>query len=99
MPADGVVEQPQVGVLEDVKDGNLVIPPPVSSTVPVTPTPITTSPTTVTNPATYCIEPGDTLFALASKFNTTVPAILAANPQISNPDLIYAGEILNIPQA
>ena len=94
MPADGVVEQPQVGVMEDSKEGKVVIPISEPSPAPVMP-----AQTPIANPTTYSIEPGDTLFALAAKFNTTVPAILAANPQITNPDLIFAGEILNIPQA
>jgi GH25 family lysozyme M1 (1,4-beta-N-acetylmuramidase) len=98
MPADGVGEPPQSGEPEDVKDDKVVIPTSAPSTVPVTPAPVIPTSVPVTEPATYCIEPGDTLFALAMKFNTTVQDILAANPQITNPDLIFAGEILNIPQ-
>jgi lysozyme len=51
------------------------------------------------SPLTYCIQPGDTLFELAMRFHTTVDAILAANPQITNPNFIRAGQNLNIPQA
>ncbi len=43
------------------------------------------------------IQPGDTLSAIAASNNTTIAAILAANPQISDPNLIVAGETLNIP--
>ena len=46
---------------------------------------------------TYTVQPGDTLTAIARRFNTTVPAIVAANPQITNPNLIYVGDVLIIP--
>jgi len=46
---------------------------------------------------TYTVRPGDTLAIIAWRFNTTVSAILAVNPQITNPNLIYAGQVLNLP--
>lgn len=45
----------------------------------------------------YTIQPGDTLFLIAQRFNTTVNAILAANPQITNPNLIFPGQVIFIP--
>ncbi|MBS2028524.1 MAG: LysM peptidoglycan-binding domain-containing protein [Deltaproteobacteria bacterium] len=45
----------------------------------------------------YRIESGDTLSGIASRFGVSLGALEAANPQISNPNLIYAGESLNIP--
>ena len=45
----------------------------------------------------YTIQKGDTLSALANKYGTTVQALLSANPQITNPNLIYAGSTLKIP--
>ncbi len=45
----------------------------------------------------YTIQKGDTLSALAAKNGVTVQALLKANPNITNPDLIYAGASLNIP--
>jgi len=45
----------------------------------------------------YMIMPGDTLYSLAVKYNTTVDEILYYNPQITNPNMIYAGEYLCIP--
>lgn len=45
------------------------------------------------------IRSGDTLSKIAGRHNTTVGALLAANPQIKNPDLIYAGQMLNLPGA
>ncbi|HLL85525.1 MAG TPA: LysM peptidoglycan-binding domain-containing protein [Longimicrobium sp.] len=43
------------------------------------------------------IKSGDTLSALAQKHNTSVSALMQANPQIKNANLIYAGRSLNIP--
>lgn len=46
---------------------------------------------------TYVVQPGDSLFTIAQKFNTTVGVILSANPQITNPNLIFPGQSLVIP--
>src|SRR4051794_9056930 len=43
------------------------------------------------------IKSGDTLSALAQQHGTTVDALVKANPKIKNPDLIFAGDTLNIP--
>lgn len=45
----------------------------------------------------YVIQKGDTLTTIARKFNTTVQAILDANPQITNPNIIFAGRTIKIP--
>lgn len=43
----------------------------------------------------YCVvEYGDTLSGIAAQFGTTVESLISANG-ISNPDLIYAGQVLN----
>ena len=47
----------------------------------------------------YTVQPGDTLFFIAQRFGTTVPAILACNPQITNPNLIFPGQVLCVPGA
>lgn len=46
---------------------------------------------------TYTVRPGDTLTAIARRYNVTVSAILAANPVISNPDYLVVGLIICIP--
>lgn len=46
--------------------------------------------------STYQVKPGDTLYSLSKQFKTTVTAIVAAN-NIANPNLIFAGQILEIP--
>ncbi|SDG99679.1 LysM peptidoglycan-binding domain-containing protein [Desulfosporosinus hippei] len=45
----------------------------------------------------YIVQAGDTLFKIAQTYNTSVEAILAINPQITNPNLIYPGQIILIP--
>lgn len=47
---------------------------------------------------TYKIKYGDTLSEIAAKFGTTVSKIMAANPSITNKNLIYAGNTLKIPK-
>ena len=44
----------------------------------------------------YTVVAGDTLNSIAARFNTTVPAILRANPGL-NPDFIVIGQRLCIP--
>ncbi len=46
----------------------------------------------------YKIKSGDTLSAIAKKYNTTVSKIMAANPSIKNKNLIYAGKTIKIPK-
>ncbi|MBE2220761.1 MAG: LysM peptidoglycan-binding domain-containing protein [Anaerolineae bacterium] len=69
--------------------------------VTVTPGPTSTSvppnPTVPSGTFQYVVRPGDTLSSIARKFNTTVNAIMSVNPQISNPNLIYAGQVILIP--
>jgi cell wall-associated NlpC family hydrolase len=45
----------------------------------------------------YLIRRGDTLWALAQRYGTTVNALMQANPQVKNRNLIYTGHHLNIP--
>lgn len=45
----------------------------------------------------YTVKAGDTLYIISQKFNTTITAILAINPQITNPDNLYIGQVINVP--
>jgi peptidoglycan endopeptidase LytE len=45
----------------------------------------------------YTVQRGDTLRVIADRLNTTVDAILKVNPQIGNPNLIYVGQVINLP--
>ncbi len=46
----------------------------------------------------HTVEKGDTMWKLAVKYKIGTGEIISANPQIENPNLIYPGQILNIPQ-
>lgn len=43
------------------------------------------------------VHPGDTLSGIAQSLGVSLSSVEQANPQISNPDLIYAGQSVNIP--
>lgn len=45
---------------------------------------------------TYIVQKGDTLSKIANKFNTSVSEILKINPNITNPNIINIGQIINI---
>ena len=49
--------------------------------------------------AQYTIKNGDTLWDIAKNNNTTVEDIQKANPNIKNPNLIYSGNTINLPDA
>ena len=63
----------------------------------------TAGPTASFSPAgptvTHIVLAGETLASIAARFHTTVAAILAANPQITNANRIYRGQRLQIPVA
>jgi LysM repeat protein len=46
---------------------------------------------------TYVVQYGDTLRKIANRIGSTVSDILAVNPQIQNPNLIYVGQVINLP--
>lgn len=47
---------------------------------------------------THTVKQGDTMWKLAVKYQVGISEMIRANPQISNPDLIYPGQVLTIPQ-
>jgi DNA-binding beta-propeller fold protein YncE/4-amino-4-deoxy-L-arabinose transferase-like glycosyltransferase len=72
-----------------------------------------TSPTTVVSPTamaecrtlpgscagnTYTVQPGDTLQCISQCTGVTLEALLAANPEIDDPDLILPGQAIVIPR-
>jgi LysM repeat protein len=80
-----------VGQVVEIPGGQEATPTPTTAST-TTPTPTPSGETT-----TYAVQPGDTLTRIAQRFGTTVQAILAANPQITNPNLIYVGQVIRIP--
>lgn len=46
---------------------------------------------------TYTVRPGDTISKIAMRNGVSVAQLLQANPQITNPNRINVGDVLNIP--
>lgn len=57
---------------------------------------IQAAPSVVARPTTYKIQPGDTLSEIAILQGVSMANLLAFNPQIKDPNLIYAGDTLNL---
>src|SRR5688572_10974426 len=74
---------------------------PVATTTAATTTGPTIAPTATPEPEAtprlYQIKSGDTLGRIAQRFKVTVADIMAANPEITNPDLIVPGQVIVIP--
>lgn len=65
-----------------------------------TPTPVVATPTATPETddgCTYTVRRGDTFFRIALNSGLTTAQLREANPQITNPQLIFAGTVLNIP--
>jgi LysM repeat protein len=45
----------------------------------------------------YVVRRGDTLGAIARRYNTTVATLLRLNPQIRNPNRLYIGQRIRVP--
>lgn len=63
--------------------------------VGTTPPPPTTPPPS--SGQVYYVKKGDTLRSIASRLSTTTEELLKVNPKITNPNLIYVGQAINIP--
>jgi len=48
---------------------------------------------------TYLVQWGDTMRIIADRFGIPLENLLAANPQLWNPDMIYAGQVINLPSS
>lgn len=47
---------------------------------------------------THTVASGDTLWKIAVKYQVGVSELISANTQLKNPDMIYPGQKINIPQ-
>ncbi|MEL3962935.1 SafA/ExsA family spore coat assembly protein [Lysinibacillus endophyticus] len=47
--------------------------------------------------STYTVTSGDTLWKIAVKTQTGVQELINVNPQLANPNLIYPGQKINVP--
>jgi LysM repeat protein len=54
------------------------------------------APTTTGVPKQYIVQPGDSLYSIAEKFNLSAPALVELN-NIRNPDAVSAGTTLLLP--
>lgn len=45
----------------------------------------------------YTINPGDTMYEIASLFRISLNELIRANPHISNPNIIFPGDVLCVP--
>ena len=52
----------------------------------------------VVSAASYVVQPGDNLTRISRQFGVTIDSIVRAN-NIPNPNLIYVGQVLEIPDA
>jgi len=46
----------------------------------------------------YVVQPGDTIYEIGRRFGFTVDEIVAVNPDLKDPNLIYPGEVLELPE-
>jgi LysM repeat protein len=54
-------------------------------------------PAPVMSAGTYMVQWGDTLRKIADRMNINVNDLIAVNPQLWNPNLIFVGQVINIP--
>lgn len=57
------------------------------------------APAVLAAPATYTVQPGDSLWKIAVRYEIGLAELQQANPQIKDFTLIYPGQIVNIPDA
>lgn len=46
----------------------------------------------------YTVVQGDSMFSIAQRFGVSLDALIAANPHITNPKLIFPGDVLCVPK-
>jgi LysM repeat protein len=66
--------------------------------VTATPAEPTATPEPTPSPRLYRIKAGDTLARIARRNDITVADIIAANPEITDPNDIFVGQLIIIPR-
>jgi GH24 family phage-related lysozyme (muramidase) len=61
------------------------------------PAPAPAPPTGGSHASSYTVQAGDTLSAIAQRQGVSLATLEAANPQLSNPNYIYPGETIHLP--
>ncbi len=81
-----IAANPQIPDPSQIVPGQIVC-------VPTVPVPDGCPPNTFA----YTVQPGDTMFLIARRFNVSLDALIAANPQIPDPSLIFPGQTVCVP--
>jgi spore coat assembly protein SafA len=63
------------------------------------PAPMPPAPGPILGVLDYIVQPGDTMWLISRRFGVSLDALIRANPQVRNPELIFPGEIIHIPGA
>lgn len=53
--------------------------------------------TSLSAPFAYAVTAGNSLYSIAETYKTSLVAVMAVNPQITDPNLIYPGQVVNVP--
>jgi LysM repeat protein len=103
-PSSGAATPSPTEVSGAVPTGTSDLPTPAATpTETPTATPLPTasvggsSPTPRATPFVYIVRRGDTMSNIAEAFGVTLTDLIAANPQIEDPSLIYAGNVITLP--
>ena len=92
----GVTLQALIQANPQIPDPNVLVPGQLIC-VPTIPTAPPPPPPPCPNGVLYMVAPGDTLFLIAQAFGVTLQALIAANPQIPDPNLIVPGQLICVP--
>jgi LysM repeat protein len=98
-PPGDITEPPVIAPPPEIPVPAPDLPPPLPPPVPAPPPdlPPAPEPPPLSDGPVYIVQKGDTLSAIARRFNVTVDAIVVANG-LTNPNLIHPGQRLVIPQ-
>jgi LysM repeat protein len=81
-----------------IADPNLIFPNELIH-IPISPAPPHHPTSVPPHVVTYIVQSGDTKSGIAQSHHLSLDALEAANPQVTNPDVIQPGQVLNIPGA